>query len=100
MSGASRAITLHLPEPPSANRYWRHVGARVLLSREARAYRDAVANAALLARVRPLPAGVPCAVTLRWFRARRAGDLDNRLKQLLDPRRPRVEVTITPASPP
>lgn len=112
-------VTLHLPEPPSGNRYWRHVGARVLLSAEARAYRQAVANAALLSRVRPLAADVPCAVTLRWYRGRRAGDLDNRVKQLLDslcgvayaddrqvvelhayraddPRRPRVEVTVGP----
>ena len=33
--------TLHLtmPEPPSANRYWRHVGTKVLLAKEAREYR-------------------------------------------------------------
>jgi len=39
--------TLHrlvLPWPPSANRYWRHVGPRVLISREGRIYRRNVAN--------------------------------------------------------
>lgn len=77
-------ITLTLPSPPSANRYWRHVGARVLLSADARAYRETVATLALVARVHPLPEGVQCAVTLRWYRERRSGDLDNRIKQVLD----------------
>lgn len=35
-------IRLTLPWPPSVNRYWRSVNGRVLISREGRAYRDAV----------------------------------------------------------
>jgi crossover junction endodeoxyribonuclease RusA len=30
---------LKMPWPPSANRYWRHVGHRVIISREARCYK-------------------------------------------------------------
>lgn len=35
---------LELPWPPSANRYWRHVGSRVLVSKEAKSYREVVAG--------------------------------------------------------
>jgi crossover junction endodeoxyribonuclease RusA len=38
-------LILTLPLPPSANRAWRNVGGRTLLSREGRAYRLAVAEA-------------------------------------------------------
>lgn len=116
---APAPIALTLPEPPSANRYWRHNRGRTHLSSEAIAYRQAVANAALRARVgKPLDG--PVVLTVRWFRARRSGDLDNRLKQLgdalqgvllqsdaqiaelhafrddTDRRNPRVEITLTP----
>lgn len=115
-------LSLTLPEPPSANTYWRHVGGRVLLSREARRYRSAVAHACLRARLlAPIEADV--AVTFRWYRARKAGDLDNRTKQLFDAlqgcvlrsdaqiveihayrddsdrHHPRVEITLSPLSP-
>ena len=75
-------IRLTLPLPPTANRYWRHVKGRVLLSKEAREYRDACQLAAVAqyggellddrVRVR-----VDVYMDLR-------GDLDNRLKQLFD----------------
>lgn len=86
MAGSVRpAITLTLSEPPSANRYWRHVGNQVLLSRMARLYKQAAGLSALAQGVRePIPLGVPCAVTLRWFRGRKSGDLDNRIKIALD----------------
>ena len=35
-------ITLDLPWPPTANRYWRNVNGRMVLSREGRRYREAV----------------------------------------------------------
>ena len=72
-------IDLILPEPPSANRYWRVFRGRAVTSAEARAYKRRVA---LTSRCRPLDG--PVAVTVRWFRGRKAGDLDNRLKCLLD----------------
>ena len=36
-------IELILPYPPSVNTYWRHVGSKVLISKEGRAYRVNVA---------------------------------------------------------
>ena len=36
------ALIISLPYPPSVNHYWRHVGSKVLISREGRAYRDKV----------------------------------------------------------
>lgn len=37
-------MTLTLPYPPSANRYWRSVSGRILISREGRSYRESVCN--------------------------------------------------------
>lgn len=121
------ALTLTLPVPPSSNRYWRHVAGRVVLSREARDYRDAVNTRVLLDgrddRGLVTRYTGPVALSVRWYRARRQGDLDNRMKILADAlqaagvlvsdsqiaelhayrddtdaRRPRIEVTICPLS--
>lgn len=112
-------LVLTLPEPPSANRWWRNVGGRTVLSREAREYKAAVAVRLMMLRVRPIPAPAAVAVSLVWFRGRRSGDLDKRVGVLLDalqgtaydndsqitrlaaerrddPGHARVEVTITP----
>ena len=117
MSGES--LTLTLPEPPSANRWWRNVNGRMVTSRAARDYKQCAR--ALIARV-PLLTG-PVRVSVVWYRSRKAGDLDKRLGVLLDalqgtcyendgqivelratrsdadPKHPRVEVTLTPADP-
>lgn len=77
-------VTLTLPEPPSANRWWRHVGSRVLLSREAREYKAHVALLCTAKRLRPITAPTPVRVDVTWFRGRRSGDLDKRLGVLLD----------------
>ncbi|MBA3837136.1 MAG: hypothetical protein C0499_05710 [Zymomonas sp.] len=71
-----------LPEPPSSNRYWRNVAGKTLLSKEARVYREAVQTVCTAKRVRPVAGAV--VLQLAWYRARRAGDLDNRIKQVLD----------------
>lgn len=73
---------LYLPEPPSANRYWRMWRGRMVVSPEARAYKLVVRAEALKARHRPL-AG-PVRVRLIWRRKAKRGDLDNRLKVVLD----------------
>lgn len=75
-------MKLLLPEPPSANRYWRHAKGRTYLSADAKQYRDDVAAVCLRKGVKPM-AG-PIALTYAWYRGIRAGDLDNRTKQLLD----------------
>lgn len=67
--------------PPSANRYWRRGGnGNLYVSDEAQAYKDEVAWE--LRGERPLEGDV--AVTVKVFRARKSGDLDNRLKVLID----------------
>lgn len=96
-----REITFELAVPPSSNRYWRSLllkgrgrvtkanpqgwGAVVVKSTEARVY----AQNAKVAFRRQLghafrPFEGPVAVTITWRRERRAGDLDNRVKILLD----------------
>lgn len=111
-------LVLTLPVPPSANRWWRSVGHRVLLSREARQYKAATALRCLAHRVVMVRPPRQVSVSLVWYRAKRQGDLDKRLGILLDALqglayendsqvielharrdedadRPRVEVTVT-----
>jgi len=82
-----RRRTLTLPFPPSVNRYWRHVGPRVLVSREGRRYRESVRT--LLAAARPEPGTstfrgrLDMVVTLHPPDRRRR-DIDNSMKGLLD----------------
>lgn len=73
---------LVLPEPPSANRYWRKYRNVMVLSDIAREYKR---TAYLLARAHGLrPIKGDCAVSFTWYRKRNAGDLDNRIKIVLD----------------
>ncbi len=76
-------IELELPWPPSVNRYWRHVGARTLLSRAGRKYRQAVALRVVLAG-RPRVEGRLEVVIDAFPPDRRVRDLDNGLKAPLD----------------
>lgn len=81
-------LALRLPEPPSANRWWRMVTikgqARMLLSSEARAYKQLVFATLDAHGVKPLPADAVVSVKIDWWRSRRAGDLDKRLGVVLD----------------
>lgn len=70
-----------LPWPPTVNTYWRHVGAKVLISAEGRAYRKAVFG--LLAACGPLAAPVSLEI-VACPPDRRKRDLDNLLKAPLD----------------
>ena len=47
-------IEFHLPYPPSVNHYWRRVGARTLISRGGRAFRQAVCSLLAARGMRPL----------------------------------------------
>lgn len=76
-------ITLTLPECPSANRWWRMVNNRMLLSREAREYKARVAQLSGARGVHCFDAG-PVRVELDWYRERKIGDLDKRIGILLD----------------
>lgn len=75
-------VVLTLPWPPSVNRYYRHVGPRVLISREGRQYRRRV-ETQLRGRVPtlrgPLALHVDC-----YPPDRRRRDLDNLCKSLQD----------------
>lgn len=76
------SVSLVLPYPPSANRYWRNVNGRMVKSEEARRYQT---KAGWIAKA----SGFDCtsgdvAVTLRVYRPQRRGDLDNSVKVLLD----------------
>ena len=77
-------ITLTLPEPPSANRWWRNVAGRMVLSRRARQYKQDVALRMIAARVRKIAAPQEVQIELTWYRGRRSGDLDKRIGILLD----------------
>lgn len=75
-------MRLTLPLPPSTNRYYRNVGGRMLLSKEAREYRAHCAFvAALQVRGGPLTGRVKIRADV-YMDLR--GDLTNREKQLLD----------------
>jgi len=78
----STAHSLTLPIPPSANRYWRSVGGRVLVSQEARDYK---ATAGWMAKAQGCDMATgEVTVHVDVFRPQRRGDLDNYLKILLD----------------
>lgn len=111
-------MTITLPTPVSANRYWRNFRGRMVVSAEAKAYKEQVAWIARAAGVEMLTGDV--SVTMRVYRQAKRGDLDNSLKVSLDSligiayaddsqivrivaeryddkRNPRVEVEVTPA---
>lgn len=75
-------IVLTLGLPPLGNRYWRMARNQIYQTKEAREYKRAVAAVGLAKRIAPLAGEV--AVSIRVFRARRAGDLDGYAKVLLD----------------
>jgi len=89
-------VHVELPQPPTANLYWRKFRNRMVRSEVATAYKEAIWMLTSRYRVRT-PDGQlhalfrtePVAVTVKWYRAmgknhQRQGDLDNRLKVLLD----------------
>ena len=86
-------MKLTLPVPPSANLYWRdrvqrlgdgrHIVQRYKTG-EARQYQVLVSQTALAAGYRPVKLPQPVVIRVTWFREAKRGDLDNRLKVLLD----------------
>lgn len=81
-------LAFTLPYPPSVNHYWRHVGNRVLVSRQGRDYRRNTEDRALTLPPdmrRWLPMTGPVRVTLVLCAPdRRKRDLDNVIKAVLD----------------
>lgn len=72
-----------LPYPPTINTYWRHVGAKVLISGKGRRYRKAVVAAMRLLFVDELVGPLKLTATFHPPDNRRR-DLDNLPKALLD----------------
>lgn len=78
-------IELILPWPPSVNHYWRRVGARTLISRRGREYRQAVEDQAWECDRRLWPLIGRVWITIDLLPPdRRRRDVDNTLKALLD----------------
>jgi crossover junction endodeoxyribonuclease RusA len=75
-------MKITLPFPPSANRYWRRYRNVMCLSAEAKEYRRAAQHVLAQNNVVPIQGAV--AITLHFYRPRKSGDMDNRMKQLLD----------------
>lgn len=76
-------ISITLPYPPSANRYWRNYSGRTVVSAEAKAYKEQVALIANLSDLgSPLEGDVE--ITIHVYRPAKRRDLDNNLKVTID----------------
>lgn len=76
-------VELELPWPPSINHYWRRVGARTLISREGRRFRETVL--AILAETSMVPLTEELEMLIVASPPdRRRRDIDNIPKALLD----------------
>lgn len=75
-------MQIDLPYPPSSNRYWRNFRGRMVVSEEARNYKESVGLIANVAGLQPVD-GEVC-VTLHIRRPAKRRDLDNHVKVLLD----------------
>jgi crossover junction endodeoxyribonuclease RusA len=82
--------TLILPYPISANRYWRNMQGRMVVSAEAKDYKRVVSLLAMEARTSPVDGDVSVAITLHprtnknGKESRICLDLDNCIKVLFD----------------
>lgn len=74
--------TITLDMPPSSNRYWRIGNGRIYRSDEASRYKAYVELLCNTAGLQPLEGDV--SITLCFYRQAKRGDLDNRVKILLD----------------
>jgi crossover junction endodeoxyribonuclease RusA len=86
--GSSDVLTVTLPMPPSANRIWRNVQGRTLLSKDARAYKEQagwlVVAAAKAQALRITQHSRFSLTLLLWYGNRRRTDISNRVKLLED----------------
>jgi len=77
------AQEFELPWPPSVNHYYRHVGPRVLISRDGRRYREAIV--AMFRNECVVTYACPVEITIELYPPdKRRRDVDNSLKCLLD----------------
>jgi len=76
-------VELELPWPPSINHYWRRVGARTLISREGRRFRETVLAILAETSIVPLTEELEMLIVASPPDRRRR-DIDNIAKALLD----------------
>ena len=79
----ANSILLDLPWPPSVNHYYRHVGPRVLISREGRKYRKRICALLDISNPPALAGGIEVSIDAFPPDLRRR-DLDNLQKSLFD----------------
>jgi len=75
-------MTITLPYPPQANHLYTIARGRKILSTKGRQYKDDVSKVCMIERVKP--ADGELSVTFIAYRPRKAGDLDNLIKIVLD----------------
>jgi crossover junction endodeoxyribonuclease RusA len=75
---------IQLPAPPTANLYWRVFRGRVVKSKAAREYGATVWKAARQQKARAIKAPAEVCISITWTRSAKRGDLDNRLKVVID----------------
>ena len=77
-----QTLQIKLPYPPSANKYWRRVGRRIIVSNEARIYKRKVAE---IIKNDPSFGDSPIKIEVDvYFPDKRKRDLDNCIKILFD----------------
>lgn len=81
---STHQIVLTLPVPPPANRYWRSDRGHIHKSSEAKAYIEQVALLSRAAQVEMFQKPAHLSLTLLWRRTEKRGDLDGRIKIVLD----------------
>lgn len=77
-------MTFTLPYPPSVNAYLRYTSRGVYLTKQAKQYKTAVGWKLFAQGVRPIKKPEKVVLTVKAFRPRASGDLDNILKVLID----------------
>ncbi len=83
MPATTEPLELTLPYPPTANTYWRHVGAKTLLSAKGRAYKVNVYARLMPLRLRPITGRLWMEVDV-YPPDNRRRDIDNLQKALWD----------------
>ena len=81
--GEALTQELELPWPPSVNHYYRHIGSKVLISRDGRLYRERIVNHLKTENIDTFSGPVELFIELYPPDGRRR-DVDNSLKCLLD----------------
>lgn len=75
-------MNIMLPVPPSINK--RYISRSFVVSKEYREFKTRVAILCRKAKMKPLPKGTDLEITLVWHQCKSRGDIDSRIKPVLD----------------